>query len=101
MNNKELINNAPEESTHIAFSNFDSSYKYLQADPELINNWYHWVDGSKCTVDYDFSVVYDDIRSIADIKKVVELEHENLDLRNALQVANRTNKKLDKLTTSK
>lgn len=74
MNDKKIIDNAPEGATHVAFSNFQSSYKYLQTDTDVINNWYHWVDGTRHIVDYDFTVVFDDVRSLSDMKKIVELE---------------------------
>ena len=74
MNNEEILKNAPKRATHIAFSNFNSSHQYLQTDTDIINNWYHWVDETKHHVDYEFTVVYDDIRSLDDIKRIVELE---------------------------
>lgn len=77
MNNKQLLANAPEESTHVGTTSYNDEVHYLQADKDLINNWYHWVGTTKHIVDYDFTVVFDDIRSLSDIKSIVEAEEES------------------------
>ena len=74
MTDKELLANAPKGATHVAFSNFQSAIKYLQTDTDVINCWYHWVDDTRHIVDYDFTVVFDDMRSLSDIKRLVDME---------------------------
>jgi hypothetical protein len=74
MTNKEIIDNAPKGATHVAFYDHNDDVKYLQTDTDVINYWYHWVDGTRHMVDYDFTVVFNNMRSLADIKQIVELE---------------------------
>ncbi len=74
MNNKQILVNAPRGATHIGTNNFNDEVHYLQVDKDLINNWYHWVGPTKHRVDYDLTVVFDDIRSLSDIKSIVEAQ---------------------------
>ena len=74
MNDNKILENAPSGATHVAFSHFDSGVKYFQTDTNEINIWYHWVEDTRHHVDFDFSVVFDNIRSLDDIKKIVALE---------------------------
>jgi hypothetical protein len=63
MNNQEIIDNAPEGATHI------DGTDYLNAD----NNSYWNRKKSKWCSLCDLSL-QDDMRSLADIKRIVELE---------------------------
>jgi hypothetical protein len=74
MTDQEIINNAPEGSTHVAFANFEPEVvKYLQTDTDVINNWYHWVNEDKHTVDFEFTVVFDNMRALSDIRNNIAL----------------------------
>lgn len=75
MKDKEILDNAPVGATHIAFSNYRKEIKYLQTDTDVINNWFHWVGETRHYVDYDFTVVYDHIRSLSGMKEILELKN--------------------------
>ena len=70
---KAIVKNAPSGATAIGVCNDTDSISYLKSDSELVNNWYHWVCGEMFCVDYDFTVVFDEIRSLSDIKRIIEL----------------------------
>ncbi len=74
MEGQQIIDNAPQGATHVAFYDHNDDVKYLQADTDLINCWYHWVGETRHMVDYDFTVVFNDMRALSDIKRIAELE---------------------------
>ena len=73
MNLQKIIDNAPEVATHAAFYDHQPDVKYIQTDTDVINCWYHWVGETRHIVDYDFTVVFDNIRCLSDIKLIVKM----------------------------
>jgi hypothetical protein len=71
MNNKEILDNAPEGATHLSE---DYGLLYLQADPDAYVSSYsnfRWNDNDVKTELLHFHTV----RSLADIKRIAELEN--------------------------
>ena len=69
MNYKEILNNAPEDATHI------DGGEYLDATTA---SYWSLAKSKWCGVDE--LILQDDIRSLADIKRIVELEGFNVGL---------------------
>jgi hypothetical protein len=70
MNNREIIDNAPDGATHISE---DYGLIYLRADPDAYVSSYsnsRWGDNDVRTELLHFHTV----RSLADIKRILELE---------------------------
>jgi hypothetical protein len=70
MNNQEIIDNAPECATHI-----DQLYLYWMVQDRDAFNW-HGTGWQLISSDAE------DFRSLSDIKRIVELEKENAELKN-------------------
>lgn len=84
ISDKQVIAGSPEGATHAAFSNYSGEVKYLKADEDVINSWSHWTGGEKYNVDYDLTVVFNNIRSLKDIELIAKQAERIELLRDAL-----------------
>ena len=73
MNNKEILDNAPKGATHysqgIHYLALNSSNNWMRYDPNGFDNA-KWFEAN----DYKLSYCNNNMRSLADIKRIVDLE---------------------------
>lgn len=67
MNNQEIIDNAPQGATHI-----DSDFTYIKTEPNGRFRIYFTFQNGEWVEDDEFNILL--TRSLADIKRIVELE---------------------------
>lgn len=74
MNNQQILDNAPEGATHI-----DNNGYYLKAGKS------GFMEPSDCGLDWDYDYAnHTEVRSLADITRIVELEKERVSLLSCL-----------------
>jgi hypothetical protein len=77
MNNQEIIDNAPDGATHVLFQSIN--HIYIKFGVHIEGHMYcNHKKGWRVAT----HVFYLNLRSIADIKRIVELEKENAELKN-------------------
>ena len=74
MDNKQILKNTPDGTTHVAFTYYDKSITYLQIATDGINKWYYWNEDSWQNVNFDLMSIYNNIRALDDIKAIEESE---------------------------